>query len=77
MDFHRWFTASGPKVRRVVVAAELAVTALFAFLLSPWAGIALAVAAGAGAAVRARKRRVRVAQDREGHVAPRVPAGVR
>jgi hypothetical protein len=54
--FHRRFTAMGPVVLAVVVAAELAVAVAFAAVLSPWIAVALVLLGAAVVGGRARRR---------------------
>jgi hypothetical protein len=60
--FHRRFTAMGPVVLAIVVAAELAVAVACAAVLSPWAAAALVLFSGAAAGGRARRRAPAAAQ---------------
>jgi hypothetical protein len=57
--FHVRFYGSGPRVRRLVLTVEALVTALFVWLLSPWAGCALVAVSGAGTLVWIARRRGR------------------
>jgi hypothetical protein len=69
--FHRRFYELGPKVRRVTIAVEVVVTALFAWLLTPWALLALAGAAITSLGIWAERRRARAqraGQSRETRV---------
>jgi hypothetical protein len=62
-SFHRWFNELGPTVRRAMIGLEVAVVALFAWTLSPWAGFGLSASALLWvAAVRVRRH----ATPREG-----------
>jgi hypothetical protein len=60
--FHRRFTAAGPVVLAVVVAAELAVAVAGALVLSPWAAAVIVLLGGAVAGGRARRRASAAAQ---------------
>jgi MFS family permease len=57
--FHRRFFMFGPRVRRLIVAVQLAATELFAWLLSPWLALVVGAAALGGAIVWAERRRSR------------------
>ena len=54
--FHARFYGLGPTVRRCMVAVEALATTLFAWLLSPWAGLALVGIAGIGSVARIPRR---------------------
>jgi hypothetical protein len=71
--FHARFYGAGPTVRRLMVAVEALVTLLFAWLLSPWAGVALLAVGAASMLVRAARRRVRTS-PRIVTARPRAPA---
>jgi hypothetical protein len=57
--FHVRFYGLGPTARRFVIAVDALATALFAWLLSPWAGFALVAASGAWTLARIVRRRGR------------------
>jgi hypothetical protein len=65
LSFHQWFSDLGPKVRRATIGVEVAVVALFAWTLAPWAALGISAGALLWAAVRVRTlaaRRVGLAE---------------
>jgi hypothetical protein len=73
--FHARFYGAGPVVRRLMLTVEALVMLLFAWLLSPWAGVALIGVAGAWALVRVTRRRVGTSpRFVTAQVRPRAPA---
>jgi hypothetical protein len=57
--FHVRFYGLGPTVRRLMVGVDGLVTALFAWLLSPWAGLAFVAASFVGTVAWSARRRRR------------------
>jgi hypothetical protein len=75
--FHIRFYGFGPMVRRCTVYFEAVATTLFAWLLSPWAGLALVGISCVGSvAWMARRRGVTLAAPRTEFAQKRVPAGL-
>jgi hypothetical protein len=75
--FHVRFFGFGPTVRRCTVAGEVLATTLFAWLLSPWAGLALVGISGVGSVTwMGRRRGVTFAAHRTEFVPERSPAGL-
>jgi hypothetical protein len=64
--FHVRFYRAGPTVRRLMIGVDALVTLLFAWLLSPWAGVALIVVSGAWALTRLARRGARISTTAQG-----------
>jgi len=74
-DFHRRFFAWGPNVRRITVAVEVAVTVVFAVVLSPWAVLSLGVVALLWTMALVVRRGAATASGSRAHGSTGVPSG--